>query len=88
MSEVMREIPQYQCHKKVWALKIDSAAPNTKTSVGGCYLHFKEEFAPIFVTHEWLNKHNPRIGGYYVVFEDGYKSFIPSETFESIYSRC
>ena len=35
---------------------------------------------------EWLDKHNPEVGGYYVVYEDGYKSFSPAKAFEEGYT--
>lgn len=36
---------------------------------------------------EYLVKHKPQVGGYYVVYDDGYKSFSPAETFEGGYTR-
>lgn len=35
---------------------------------------------------EYFKKHNPQPGGYYVVYEDGYKSFSPAAAFEEGYS--
>ena len=32
-------------------------------------------------------KHQPTVGGYYVVYKDGYKSFSPADAFESGYTR-
>ena len=88
MSETQCEMPKYQCHKKVWALKIKTKMPNPETAAGGWFLHFEDEgYAPVFMNHEWCMKHNPVGGGYYVVYEDGYKSFSPAEAFESGYSR-
>ena len=43
-------------------------------------------YAPFKVDHSYIRKHNPQIGGYYVVYEDGYKSFSPAEVFESGYT--
>ena len=34
-----------------------------------------------------VEKHNPEAGGYYVVYEDGYKSFSPAKAFEEGYTR-
>ncbi len=74
-------MPQYQSHKKVWALKIAGI------SIDG-FLSFENEmYAPIQMEREWLDKHNPEVGGYYVVYEDGYKSFSPAQAFESGYTR-
>lgn len=74
-------MPQYQSHKKVWALKIAGI------SIDG-FLSFEGEiYAPIQMEKTWLDKHNPEVGGYYVVYEDGYKSFSPAQAFESGYTR-
>lgn len=88
MSEAQCEMPKYQCHKQVWALKIKEMWPNPETAAGGWTLHFEDEnYAPIFMNYTWCNKHQPKEGGYYVVYEDGYKSFSPAEAFESGYTR-
>lgn len=81
MSDVaMKEMPKYQCHKKVWALKIKGISLDGE-------LGFEEEgYAPIVAPKEWLDKHNPAVGGYYIVYEDGYKSYSPAEAFEAGYS--
>lgn len=76
----MPEMPQYKCHKEVWALKI--------AKVTGKLLTFVEQgFVGITVSDEYLAKHKPVAGGYYVVYKDGYKSFSPAEAFESGYTR-
>ncbi len=88
MNEAQAELPKYQCHKKVWALKIKHKLPNPNTAAGGWTLYFEDEgYAPILMCHEWCMKHKPVDGGYYVVYEDGYKSFSPAEAFESGYTR-
>ncbi len=84
MSELMRQMPRYQCHKKVWALKIKDIC----VAGDNWLLWFEEEeFSPIQVSCAWRDKHNPQVGGYYVVYEDGYKSFSPADAFESGYTR-
>lgn len=37
------------------------------------------------VPESYIAKHEPKIGGYYVQYEDGYSSFSPAETFEKAY---
>jgi hypothetical protein len=75
------EMPKYQCHKKVWALKIAGISLNGE-------LAFADDgYAPILMPKDWLDKHNPEVGGYYVVYQDGYKSFSPAQAFEEGYSR-
>jgi hypothetical protein len=46
-----------------------------------------EGYAPFKVDSAYMSKHKPVEGGYFVVYEDGYKSFSPAEAFESGYSR-
>ena len=51
-------------------------------------LGFEEDgFAPILMDREWLNKHTPEVGGYYVVYADGYRSFSPAKAFEGGYTK-
>jgi hypothetical protein len=76
-------LPRYQCHKQVSALKVKALVPNPR----GYELHFEDErFCPIEVTYNWYHKHEPVLGGYFVVYDDGYQSFSPAEAFEAGYS--
>ena len=36
---------------------------------------------------EYMTKHAPQVGGYYVLYEDGYASFSPAQPFEAGYVR-
>lgn len=85
-----REMPKYQCHKKVWALKIKAVAQGTQPTglPGGSWmLHPADDgYGPLEVSHEWYAKHKPEAGGYFVVYDDGYKSYSPAAAFESGYS--
>lgn len=76
MTDVQRELPKYQSHKQVWGLKIKSIDGQTITP-------HEEGYAPFGVSAEYLEKHKPEAGGYYVVYEGGYKSFSPADAFES-----
>lgn len=79
------EMPRYKCHKEVWALQIDRVVP---TEDGGATLYFKRGgYGPIQMPFEWITRHDPRRGGYYVVYGDGYKSFSPADTFEAGYTE-
>ena len=85
-----REMPKYECHKKVWALKIkDIAMPHDTTEWDGraVITPADEGYAAFEVDAEYCRKHKPEVGGYYVVYEDGYKSFSPASAFESGYAR-
>ncbi|MGF6308568.1 hypothetical protein ABIB82_002205 [Bradyrhizobium sp. i1.8.4] len=44
-------------------------------------------YGKFYVGGEYVRKHNPQVGGYYVVYEDGYKSFSPADAFEGGHSR-
>ena len=44
-------------------------------------------YAPFSVDAAYVRKHQPKVGGYYVAYKDGYKSFSPAEAFEEGYSR-
>src|SRR3990167_4626082 len=79
------EMPRYRCHKEVWALKI--AAIGRQGGVeshlaGGLITPADEGYVPFPVDAAYMLKHQPQVGGYYVVYKDGYKSFSPAEAFE------
>jgi hypothetical protein len=81
-----REMPKYRSHKEVWALKIkDVLCDPGKTE--GAIIPEEEGFASIPVSVEYMEKHDPQPGGYYVVYPDGYKSWSPAKAFESGYTR-
>lgn len=89
-----REMPRYQCHKKVWALKIADVkevgrrAPNGELVEIVKELSFEDSgFVPIRVDARWYDKHRPTPGGYYVRYEDGYESYSPAKAFEDGYTR-
>lgn len=74
-----REMPRYISQKTVWALCIASVEVR---AANGHVLHFTDPgYAPIHVTDDWLQKHNPAVGGFYVVYRDGYSSYSPAQPF-------
>lgn len=82
-EERIKELPRYKAHKVVHALQIRAI------SVVDCayYLSFVEEgYEPIKVKWDWYSKHDPREGGYYVVYKDGYVSWSPQKAFEEGYT--
>ena len=84
-TNAQREMPKYKCHKVVHALKINSIRLDLNADHG---IIFPEEpgFGSFQVENSYFQKHNPHPGGYFVVYEDGYKSFSPAEAFESGYT--
>ena len=101
LKEVMKKMPtetpmpQYQSHKKVWALKIkhialDSTAAQSEAreTDGSAMIEPADPgYAPFRVDHTYMNKHKPEVGGYFVQYADGYKSFSPAKAFEEGYTK-
>lgn len=94
-AQVSREMPRYKSHKQVWALKIQSIVfdsdeaqkTNRETDGTATITPAEEGYAPFRVDREYVRKHNPQPGGYYVVYADGYKSWSPAAAFEEGYTR-
>jgi hypothetical protein len=82
-EQAQRQMPLYDCHKQVWALKIALI----ETSDNGALITPVEEgYAPFEVDKNYLQKHSPDVGGYYVVYKDGYKAYSPEKAFEEGYT--
>ncbi len=85
------QMPKYNCHKQVWALKI-ACLQRVLVEIDGkkrqeVRMASEEKgFAPIALSKEFIDKHKPEVGGYYVVYKDGYKSYSPADVFEDGYS--
>jgi hypothetical protein len=91
MNDVATPMPQYQCHKKVWALKIatlkrDGEGEDRETDGSAMITPAEKGYAPFRVDADFMFKHKPQAGGYYVVYDDGYKSFSPAKAFEEGYT--
>ena len=94
MNATQYEMPMYECHKKVWALKIaaiacdiDKANEEQRETDGSAMITPADDgYGPFRVDANYMHKHKPEVGGYYVVYEDGYKSFSPAGAFESGYT--
>ena len=84
-NEIGAELPRYRCHKQVWALKIRWVEAHANGSAALC--PEDETYAPVEVDAVFVTKHLPKNGGYYVVYDDGYKSFSPAAAFENGYTR-
>lgn len=88
------EMPRYKSHKEVWALKIGAIAfdydkahaENRETDGSAMLTPTDPGYAPFRVDAAYLRKHDPQVGGYYVVYTDGYKSYSPAAAFENGYT--
>lgn len=72
------ELPRYRSHKIVRAAKIVA-------------IDFGErlDLAPhgvVEVDRTWIMEKRAEVGGYYVVYDDGYASFSPAKAFEEGYT--
>ncbi len=92
IAELKTQIPKYMCHKIVGAAKILEIQTPTdiKANKAGCkiaILDIPDNFpTAVPLIAEYMTKHNPKIGGYFVVYEDGYQSFSPANVFEAGYT--
>ena len=85
-----KEMPKYQSHKVIWGLKIEKIELDYDRAQSECcetdgsamITPYEEGYAPFRVDMEYLEKHKPFVGGYYVVYKGGYKSFSTAEAFE------
>lgn len=92
MSDIRTiELPKYKCHKEVRAAKITHI---TKPQPGlTVWLVFGDLSAAVggswvgeLVSAEWMAKHKPEVGGYFVRYADEYASYSPAKAFEEGYS--
>jgi hypothetical protein len=81
---VSSEMPKYRSHKEVWAVKIRAFEFD---GTFGTITPWEDGYADIKVDPAFCRKHEPKIGGYYVIYEDGYQSFSPADAFEGGYTR-
>lgn len=83
MCETQAEMPKYRCHKEVHAHKIASI---NLLENGTAIIVPAGRYPSFQVDAEYVTKHKPQAGGYYIVYEDGYKSWSPAEAFEGGYT--
>ena len=77
------DLPRYKCHKTVQAFKIASME---SLSNGDILLTGIDTAHSRIVDAAYVDKHHPRIGGYYVRYHDRYQSWSPARAFESGYT--
>lgn len=81
------QMPLYECHKKVYALKIKGFERVDEVTVRISFEN--ERYAPKHVAVEWCDKHvqfGTNDNGYLVVYQDGYTSWSPTKAFEEGYT--
>ncbi len=83
----MLQMPCYRCHKKVWALKISAIEI---LEDGAAKIAPVEKEFDVFKTEPGFGdrfKGGEDDLGYFVLYEDGYQSWSPTEAFEDGYTR-
>jgi hypothetical protein len=82
------QMPQYQSHKKVWALKIATVEdhPGDAENVTLVFADSKT-YAPRLTARAVVSRYMPKAGDYFVVYDDGYESISPAKAFEEGYTR-
>lgn len=81
------EMPRYKSHKEVWALKIEKVEANDIGNQFTLYPAQKDVYAPFDIDARIYDQAVKSPGGYYVVYDDGYKSFSPAKAFEEGYTQ-
>ena len=80
-------LPRWKCHKIVRAVQIESITkPDDKYTIKPVIDDRNKHMGLIIVDSEFIEKHNPQVGGYFVIYDDNYQSFSPKEAFEAGYS--
>ena len=75
----------YKSHKTVEAFKIEGIS-GTYGREHGAMLR-DDAGGEVHVSREYLDKHTPKTGGYYVRYPDGYESWSPADAFEGGYTE-
>lgn len=78
----MKHFPEYKSHKTVQAFKIAEIEGNILLPD-----MFEGGLAGWTADDEYMTKHKPEVGGYFVMYEDGYTSFSPAKAFEEGYTK-
>ena len=82
-------LPMWQSHKVVKAGKIALIIPSGPDLFGDAPKATKlvlQQGHQVTVSEEYMLKHKPQVGGYFVMDEDGYQSWSPKESFEQGYT--
>lgn len=80
-------LPKWQSHKIIEAGLIFGILNRSNGSASlSLDLSPVQEAGVVEVSAEYVQKHNPQVGGYYVRYPDGYESWSPAASFEEGYT--
>lgn len=82
-AKYLAMLPMWKCFKIVQAGKISFMAKDEPN--GKLMIHAEPSNMPFEVPLDFLHRHSPEIGGYFVVYGDGYISYSPAATFQAGY---
>jgi len=87
----MNNYPRYKCHKVVNAFKIARISEGLLSESEGSHPVWflwptDDNLDPVQVSAAWMAKNKVVIGGYLVIYADGYQSFSPTKAFEDGYA--
>jgi rRNA maturation protein Nop10 len=83
------KLPWYRSHKVVEAVRIHSIMARGEgglSLLGSVDLGHSGYGVEVMVDAAYVAKHQPKTGGYYVRYEDGYESWSPADAFEGGYT--
>lgn len=78
-------LPRYKCHKEVQAFKIRSITIGEEGQTALLWMGGRGGYK-VEQSLEYFAKHRPKVGGYYVLYDDGYESYSPATAFEAGYT--
>lgn len=84
LADLLKDLPQYQCHKIVKGSKI---VEMEMQGSGGALVKLEDKEEPVMLMADFFLRFKPAVGAYIVVYEDGYVSVSPTDAFESGYAR-
>lgn len=83
-SESCMPLPQWKSHKEVYADKIIAIEP---VDSGYIWRLACGAYVPTGITAELTKRSSPKVGDYFVEYDDRYKSWSPAKAFEDGYTR-
>lgn len=85
----MSELAQFRCHKIVRAGKISYVEPTEPTGGSRILKIVATNGEPLvkLLEGEFFARGAPKVGDYFVVYEDGYQSWSPAKAFGEGYTR-
>ena len=81
-TDTPKGLREYRCHKLVKAARIDYVSDKKEPH----WLGLDGVAGATYVTKVYMEKHNPQVGGYFVEYADGHRSYSPAEAFEEGYT--